>query len=62
MVTIRTVVIMILRSWRRTSTEMSRVKTLTVVVLVRLFEQWRQDASDNPMRAIIVERFVFERA
>ena len=49
MVSVRTVVIVILDSRRRTSTEMSHVKTLTIVVFVRLFEQWRRDASENPM-------------
>ena len=54
-----TAVIMILASGRRTSTEIRYVKTLTIVVLVRLFAQ-RQDASENPMRAINVEEAVFE--
>ena len=58
MVSIRTVVIVILDSRRRTSTEMSYAKTLTIVVLVRLFKHWRQDASDNPTRFINVERLV----
>ena len=35
------------------------MKTLTIVVLVRSFEQWRRDASENVMRAITVERLVF---
>ena len=47
---------MILDSRRRTSKDTSYVKTLTIVVLVRLFAQWRRDASENPMRAISVER------
>ena len=57
-VSIRTVVIVILDSRRRTLTEIRYVKTLTIVVLVRLFAR-RQDASDNPMRAIHVEKLVF---
>ena len=51
MVSIRTVVIVI----RRASTEVRCVKTLTIVVLARLFEQWRQDASENPMRVTSVK-------
>ena len=58
MVSVRTVVITILDSRRRTPTEMRYVKTLTIVVLVRLLEQWRRDASENPMRAISVEELV----
>ena len=61
MVSIRTVLIVFLDYRRRTSTEMSYVKTLAIVVIVRLFTQWRRDASENPMRAINVERLVFER-
>ena len=58
MASIRTVVIVILDPRRRTSTEIRYVKkTLTIVVLVRLFEQRRRDASENLMRAV-VERFV----
>ena len=60
-VSIRAVVIMILDSKRGTSTEMRYVKTLTSVVLVRLFKQWRLDASENPMRGVDVERLVFDR-
>ena len=30
--------------------EIRYVKTLTIVVLVRVFEQWRRDAFENPMR------------
>ena len=60
-VSIRAVVIMILDSKRGTSTEMRYVKTLTSVVLVRMFKQWRRDASENPMRAADLERLVFER-
>ena len=33
------------------------MKTLTIVVIVRLFEQWRRDA-ENRMRAVSVERLV----
>ena len=58
MVSVRTVVIMILDSRRPTSTEIRYVKILTIVVLVRLFEQQRRDASENPMRAISVEELV----
>ena len=50
MVSVRTVVVVILDSGRRTSTEKRYVKTLTIVVHARLFEQWRRDASENPMR------------
>ena len=42
MVSVRTVVIMILDSRRRTSTERKYVKTLTIAVIVRLFEQCYQ--------------------
>ena len=59
MVSIRTAVIVILDSRRRTSTEMRYVTTLTSVVIVRLFTR-RQDASENPMRAISVGELVFE--
>ena len=55
---IRTVVIVILDPRRRTSTEIKYVKTWTIVVIVRLFEQWRRDASENLMRAVDVERLV----
>ena len=41
MVSVRTVVAMILDSGRRTSTEMSCVKTLTIAVLARLLEHRR---------------------
>ena len=37
-------------------TEIRYVKTLTIVVIVRVFEQWRRDASENPMRAVNEER------
>ena len=61
MVSVHTVAILILDSWRRTSTEVWHVKTLTIIVLSRLFEQWRQDSSENPVRVITVEELVFER-
>ena len=38
--------------------EIRSVKTLTTVVLVRLFEQLRPDASEKPMRAVSVEELV----
>ena len=60
-VSVRTVSIMILDSGRLTSTEIRCVKTLTIVCFVTLFEQFnelRQDASENPMRTISVERLV----
>ena len=41
-----------------TSTEIKCVKTLTIEVLARLFERWRQDASENLMRALEVKRLV----
>ena len=50
MVSVRTVAIVILDSRIRTSTETKYVKTLTIVLLA-WFEQWRPDASENPMRA-----------
>ena len=61
MVLVRTVVIVILDSRRPTSAEMRYVKTLTIAVLARVFEQWRRYASENPMRAVDVEELVFER-
>ena len=65
MVSVRTVVVVILDSGRRTSTAIRFVKTLTIVVLlvVRAMEtrQWRRDASGNMMRAISVEKLVFDR-
>ena len=61
MVSIRRFVIMILDSRRRDiDGDEGMLKTLTIGVIVRLFEQWRRDASENP-RAISVERLVFER-
>ena len=50
MVSVRTVAIMILDSRKWTSTERKYVKTLTIVVLARLFEHWRPDASENPIQ------------
>ena len=61
MVSIRTVVVVILDSRRRTSTETKYVKNLTIVVIAQLFEQWRHHASENPMRDIRVEWLMFER-
>ena len=58
MVSSRTVLIVILDSRRRTSTEIKYVKTLSIVVIVRCFAR-RQDASENPMRAINFEKVVF---
>ena len=57
-VAVRTVVMVILDSRRWTSTEIRCVKTLTIVVIVRLFEQWRRVASENPRWAIRVEELV----
>ena len=37
------------------------MKTLTIVVLARLFEQWRQDASENPIRVVDVGKARVER-
>ena len=58
MVSVRAVAVVVLDSRRRTSTEIRSVKTLTTVVLVRLFEQLRPDASEKPMRAVSVEELV----
>ena len=61
MVSVRSVAVMILDSGRRTSTEIKYVQTLTIVVLARLFGQWRQDASETPMRAADEGRARVER-
>ena len=34
------------------------MKTLTIVLIVQLFEQWRRDASENAMRVAKVEKLV----
>ena len=48
------------RYGRRTSTEIRYVKTLTIVVLLGCSSNGDIDASENPMRAIDVERLVFD--
>ena len=58
MVSCRMVVIVTLDSGRRIWTEIRFVKTLTIMLLVRLFEQWRRDASENPVRTVSVERLL----
>ena len=45
MVSIRTVVIVMLDSGRKTSAEIRYSKTLTIVEIARLFELWRRDAA-----------------
>ena len=44
--------------FKETDIDGGKVKTLTMAVLVRLFEQWRRDSSENPLRAISVEELV----